>query len=308
MNKTNLIINEAKTSISDMVNHLFDVLEVSEPASVEAAVNLSKIISKLSPLVGNLIEFNIVDYLNEQEFYKNMGKWQRQDPGFPDAVFIGESVSPIPGIEVKAWFPLATEITARFKNSQTAFTDDNIYVAIIAWLPEYLIYGKPKIIDTVIISAADIAKSRDDHYNNPPHYIVIEPGDTSLRTVNLQQTNTNGYVFQGSAEELKKAEETVLNWSIENPKQYRPTTDYSNLLISLQQKYDYRLDTNYAKLNRIKNHNIDDFKNKVYDSYFHGMKICDWKKLLSSKNDNKLIEEFIKNGIIANNQDEEIVK
>ena len=71
MNKTDLIINEAKTSISDMVNHLFDVLEVSEPASVEAAVNLSKIISKLSPLVGNLIEFNIVDYLNEQEFYKN---------------------------------------------------------------------------------------------------------------------------------------------------------------------------------------------------------------------------------------------
>ena len=39
-------------------------------------------------------------------------------PGFPDTIFIGPNVTPSPGFEIKAWFPLATEITARFKDSQ----------------------------------------------------------------------------------------------------------------------------------------------------------------------------------------------
>jgi hypothetical protein len=38
--------------------HVFDLLTVAKPISPNAAVNLAKIISKLSPLLGNLIEFN----------------------------------------------------------------------------------------------------------------------------------------------------------------------------------------------------------------------------------------------------------
>lgn len=116
--------------------HVFDLLTVSKPITPDAAVNLSKVASKLSPLPGNLIEFNTVEFLNDQEDFKDLGEWRRQDPGFPDTVFDG--ITPIPGFEIKALFPLATEITARFKDSQNHFADDNTYVCMLAWLASAL--------------------------------------------------------------------------------------------------------------------------------------------------------------------------
>lgn len=208
---TQQVIALAREYLRELAGHQFDVLEVVKPVSPEAAVNLAKIISKLSPLVGNLIEFNTCEYLNDQEGFSNLGKWKRQDPGFPDTVFSG-AVTPTPGFEIKAWFPLATEITARFKDSQNHFTQDQTYVAMLAWLPEFLIFGKPKIIDIVVVSGKSVAKARDDHYHNPPDYLVLEPGDTTSRTSNLQQTNTNGYKFQGTPEQFKEAQAIVRSW------------------------------------------------------------------------------------------------
>jgi len=60
--------------------HVFDVLTVTKPVSVEAAVNLAKVISKLSPLLGNMIEFNTVEVLNSKAEFHRFGKWIRQDP------------------------------------------------------------------------------------------------------------------------------------------------------------------------------------------------------------------------------------
>ena len=51
--------------------------------------------------------------------WNGIGEWIRQDPGFPDALFKSSIIQPNPGIEIKAWFPFATEITARFKDSVT---------------------------------------------------------------------------------------------------------------------------------------------------------------------------------------------
>jgi hypothetical protein len=53
-----------------------------KPISPNAAVNLAKIISKLSPLLGNLIEFNSVEILNDKADFKGHGTWLRQDPGY----------------------------------------------------------------------------------------------------------------------------------------------------------------------------------------------------------------------------------
>lgn len=220
--KTKEVISLARKYLKGLVGHEFDVLEVSKPVSPEAAVNLAKIVSKLSPMVGNLIEFNTCEYLNDQEGFSGVGKWQRQDPGFPDTVFVG-AVTPRPGLEIKAWFPLATEITARFKDSQNHFTEDQTYVAMLAWLPEFLIFGRPKIIDIVVVSGASVAKARDNHYHNPPDYLVLEPGDTTARTSNLQQTNTNGYKFQGTAKQFNKAGSIVKKWG-KNGKVYLPMT------------------------------------------------------------------------------------
>lgn len=279
-------IEIAAGHLKGLSGHEFDLLTVAKPVSPEAAVNLAKVISKLSPLLGNLIEFNTCEYLSDKTEFKSIGKWVRQDPGFPDAIFQGDIV-PVPGFEVKTWFPLATEITARFKDSQNHFIDDRTYVAMIAWLPELLIYGKPYILDVVVISGASVAKARDDHYHNPPDYLVFEPQDTSARTRNLQQTNTNGMKFQGTATEFAKAEKIVESWGGEGRK-YRPTSEYQKLLWELESQFTYRLDTNYAKMDRIVHPQLEAFKTRVLNTKVNGMTVRQWSRILASEDDSYL--------------------
>jgi hypothetical protein len=282
------ILKAGAAHLDGLAGHVFDLLTVSKPISPEAAINLSKVISKLSPLLGNLIEFNTVEYLNDQEEFARLGVWKRQDPGFPDTVFIGD-VTPVPGFEIKAWFPLATEITARFKDSQNHFKNDETHVCMLAWLPEHLIFGKPKIIDVCVVSGQSVAKARDDHYHNPPDYLVLEPEDTTKRTANLQQTNTNGYKWQGTQEQFKEASALVKSWGADG-KTYLPTPDYQALLRELIQRFPYRLDTNFAKMDRIVHSGIEDFKAKVLATEQHGMTIQQWAKLLGKKSEAEIRE------------------
>jgi hypothetical protein len=259
---------------------------VSKPVTVNSAVNLAKVISKLSPLLGNLIEFNTVEFLNKQDDFSEFGIWERQDPGFPDTIFVGD-IQPTPGLEIKAWFPLATEITARFKDSQNHFQFDQTHVAMLAWLPEKIIYGKPYILDVCVVSGLSVALARDTHYHNPPDYLVLEPEDTTQRTANLQQTNTSGYKFQGSAAEFLEAQKIVASWGAE-AKIYKPTKEYQQLLRELLVRYKYRLDTNFAKMDRIVHPGIEEFKKRVYNVEVSGMTVGEWNRLLSSRREDSI--------------------
>ncbi|MFM6206213.1 hypothetical protein [Planktothrix sp.] len=283
---TQEVIRLASHYLDGLSGHIFDLLDISKPISIDAAVNLSKVISKLSPLLGNLIEFNTVEFLNKQNEFSEFGTWQRQDPGFPDTIFVG-NVQPMPGLEIKAWFPLATEITARFKDSQNHFQFDQTYVAILAWLPENIIYGKPRIIDVCVVSGLSVAAARDNHYHNPPDYLVLEPEDTTQRTANLQQTNTNGYKFQGSNQELLEAQKIVELWGSEG-RIYKPTREYQLQLRELLTRYKYRLDTNFAKMDRIVHPGIEQFKQRVFNIEMCGMKIGQWNRLLSSRKEERI--------------------
>jgi len=284
------IIQNAVGHLSQLPGHLFDVISVSKPNSIENAVNLSRIISKLSPMIGNLIEINTVEFLNQKNDFEKYGKWKRQDPGFPDTIFEG-TVKPTPGFEIKAWFPLATEITARFKDSQKHFMENNTHLAILAWLPEFIIYGRPKIIDIEVFTCASIAKSRDTHYHNPPDYIVLEPEDTTLRTVNLQQTNTNGFKFQGTEADFKKAVSFVKSWGKDGAI-YSSDIAYQQKIRRLLERYKYRLDTNYAKMDRIVHSGIEAFKNRVYNRKVFDKTILSINNLLS-RGAEKEIEGFL---------------
>lgn len=283
---TQEVIRIASAHLASLSGHVFDLLTVEKPVSKAAAVNLAKVVSKLSPLLGNLIEFNSVEFLNKQREFQDLGRWRRQDPGFPDTVFDGR-VTPTPGFEIKAWFPLATEITARFKDSQNHFTHDQTYVAMLAWLPEHLIYGKPRILDVCVASGRSVAEARDNHYHNPPDYLVLEPEDTTNRTRNLQQTNTNGYKFQGTSAQLSEAQRIVDQWGRE-AKRYRPARDYQERLRELIARFPYRLDTNFAKMDRIVHPVIEDFKARVMRTTVKGMAIAEWSRLLASENDERI--------------------
>jgi len=262
---------------------MFNVLNVSKPVSVEAAVNLAKVISKLSPMLGNMIEFNTVEVLNAVESFRPFGKWVRQDPDFPDTILSG-SISPTPGFEIKAWFPMATEITARFKDSQNHFVNDNTYVAMLAWLPEHMIYGQPRIIGVCIASGKTVAEARDSHYHDPPDYLVLEPEDTRERPRNLRQTNTNGYKFQGTAKQLREAEVFVKNWG-RSGEIYKPTPQYQTKLRQLFARFPYRLDTNYAKMDRIQHVGLEAFKESIGKKEFYGMSVIEWTRILTSEDD-----------------------
>lgn len=289
---TKQVIEAATRHLKTLPGHVFDVLSVAKPVSPTAASNLAKVISKLSPLVGNMIEFNLCEFLNDQTDFAGLGQWRRQDPGFPDVIFDGQ-IAPTPGFEVKAWFPLATEITARFKDSQTHFTDDKTYVLVIAWLPEFLIFGRPKILDLVVASGISVAHARDTHYHNPPDYLVLEPEDTSNRTRNLQQTNTSGYKWQPSddfkveAKRKKDASEVVTSWG-KGGTSYSPTSEYQAKLEGLRGRFKYRQDTNYAKIDRIGHVDIETFADKVYAMDYHGRTVGDWNAILASRNDARI--------------------
>lgn len=303
--KTKDVIELASKHLQELPGNVFDVLTVSKPVSIEAAINLSKIVSKLSPLVGNLIEFNIVEFLNDYNELEELGEWKRQDPGFPDTIFEG-SVNPTPGFEVKAWFPLATEITARFKDSQNHFLEDQTYVVMLAWLPEYIIYGKPRIIDILITSGSSVAKARDDHYHNPPNYVVLEPENTSERTQNLQQTNTNGYKFQNEKGSFEDAEDFVNAWG-EEGKIYKPDPEYQEQLRTLLRSFDYRLDTNFAKMDRIRHADIEEFKTRVHATVYQGLTVGEWNKLLSRGSEEAIAAALEKHLRIKGDSESEIV-
>lgn len=280
------VLTKAGSHLRTLKGKIINVVEVKQPPTVEYTSHLAKVISKLSPLVGNMIEFNACIELNKLD-WSNKGVWKRQDPGFPDTIFEGQ-IKPIPGIEIKTWFPLATEITARFKDSISHFKDNQTDVALVAWMPEYIVYGKPKIIDILVVTASSIAKARDKHYHSPPDYLVFEPEDTKSRTANLQQTNTNGYKFQGNTKDFGKAEKLVKSWGTKG-KDYSTKPTYQKKLKELISKFPYRLDTNYAKIDRIQHKELEKFKSTILGTRMHGYTLKQWSKMIADKEKNTLI-------------------
>ena len=304
---TSRTLEIASEQLLRLPGHVFDVISITKPVSTAAAMNLIGILSKLSPILGNLIEFNLVELLNEHHEFQGLGSWQRQDPGFPDAVFRGQ-VHPVPGLEIKSWFPLATEITARFKDSQTRFTDRNTNLVLLAWLPEAIVYGRPKIVSVTMIEGGSVAQARDRHYHNPPDYLVVEPGDTSARTRNLQQTNTSGCKWEGTLlSEFQEAEQFVQSWG-NDATRYRSDSDYQSLVRQLLSRYSYRLDTNFAKIDRIAHPDVEQFMRQVYDVTVLGMTIGQWARVLSQQNDRIRKEVFSRVLAITDDDADRLVK
>lgn len=268
-------LDEAAEKLEELRGHVLDVLTLRKPLDADEAMGWALIVSKLSPILGNLLEFEIVRLLNQLTLPTGC-KWVRQDPGFPDAALVGFSVPP-PGIEIKAWFPLATEITGRFRESRVRLLDGTVRLAVICWLPEYVIFGRPVVLGTFVEDALSIAVTRDDHYFQPPDYLVQEPEDTSLRTANLQQTITNGHRCQETGDRLEEARAVVAGWPADL-RTYSNEADVQNAVRDLLSRFNYRLDTNYAKIDRIDHAGLEAFKAQMLATEFHGKTILGWSQ------------------------------
>ncbi|MFC7941631.1 hypothetical protein ACFUPZ_00070 [Microbacterium oxydans] len=276
-------LERANQALLDLAGEDVDAIEVKSVVTEEAPF-LAKIVSKLSPMVGNLMEQRIVELLDKTSL-DGYG-WHRQDPGFPDAILRTEDgVSTDTGFEIKAWYVLSTEITGRFKESQNLLAGKNVNVAIVAWCMSHLIYGKPKILGVLTVSGAELAASRDNHYHKPPGYLIVEPQDTSARTANLQQSNVNGFKLQESdtnAAVLRAVREDYSKRFGTQPDPHTPTAQAE--AVDLMNKLVYRLDTNFAKIDRVGNADVEAFKKKILAERYLGKSFAQWIKVFADLN------------------------
>jgi hypothetical protein len=266
----------AEKTLRNLVGEELSTISISSP-SPDEAVFLGQNISKLSPIIGNLIERRITHLLTEEDAEHGM-KWQRQDPLFPDALLVdSQGKSTNAGFEVKAWYVLSTELTGRFRESVNLLEGKDIRVVVVAWMMSHVVYGSPQIVDVLVVDALGMASARDSHYHKPPDYVCEEPQDTSGRTANLQQTNVNGYKLQDTSKR------SLLDKLVEKSKSAGDkshTSSAQTLVKELMNAAQYRLDTNFAKIDRIDHPGIEAFKAEVMSSEHRGRKNKEWQRLL----------------------------
>ena len=90
--------------------------------------------------------------------------------------------------------------------------------------------------------------------------------------------------FQGTSDQLAQAQQVVEGWGLESGN-YQTTAEYQALLRGLQGSFPYRLDTNFAKMDRIVHGEIENFKQRVLDQVVHGHEIREWNRLLYRSSD-----------------------
>lgn len=268
----------AEEMLSGLKGETVEALSVNSLEARDAPF-LGLIVSKLSPIIGNLLEKRIVQLLSEADTEHGL-RWVRQDPGFPDALLVSPSGSSTnAGYEVKAWYALSTEITGRFRESQNLLAGKDVRLVLVAWMMSHVVYGQPVILDVLSSPALSVAEARDRHYHHPPKYLIVEPGDTTTRTSNLRQTNVNGYRLQESGSLLVMADRDAAAKRL--PMTTPPNSaSAQELARELMNKFPYRLDTNFAKIDRIEHAGIETFKTRVLGGRMRGKTLSQWARLL----------------------------
>lgn len=249
---------------------------------MEAAF-LGRNISKLSPFVSNVVERTITLDITDGLDPGGGFEWRRQDPGFPDAGLFYDGVATGAGFEVKAWYALATEVTSRFKGSQTQLEGHQVGVVLVAWMMSNVAYGQPVVLDVAVFNGHDVAIQRDNHYHAPPGYLVVEPEDTQARTANLRQTNVDGYVIQrekSTQDGMAAAAILAERFDPSLPPHHPQTRVLTNQLMSMG-NLRYRRETNFAKMGRIGFEPLKAFEKRVLASTFRERKVEEWKSILS---------------------------
>lgn len=269
------------------VGETLSTVSIFSESSAEA-VFLGQNISKLSPLIGNLIERRIPTLLSHSQLGRSsallsqsesggMLEWRRQDPDFPDAALFASGEPVGAGFEVKAWYPMATEMTGRFRESQNLLAGKDIRVVVVAWMMSDIIFGTPEIVGVLVVDARSVAEKRDRHYHDPPNYICEEPQDTTTRTRNLQQTNVLGFKLQELDSERLR---TVRQLYAESPAKGDGSETAKGQALSreLLNAATYRQDSNFAKIDRIDHPEIEQFKADILAKQFRGCSIGQWAR------------------------------
>ena len=140
---------------------------------------------------------------------------------------------------------------------------------------ERIVFGTPQIVGILVADALSIAKSRDQHYHNPPYYVCEEPQDTTSRTRNLRQTNVLGFKLQ--EQDLDRLRNAIRLSELSSARD-SVTDEGQALSRDLLAAATFRQDSNFAKIDRIKHPEIEGFKARILAQRFRGRPIADWAK------------------------------
>jgi hypothetical protein len=73
---------------------------------------------------------------------------------------------------------------------------------------------------------------------------------------------------------------------------YNTDAHYQQQLRTLFNRYRYRLDTNFAKIDRIRHQGLEQFKSRVLSLTRYGYTLGDWIKMKRLE-DSKMLEQFL---------------
>lgn len=276
----NQVFAAAAGTLQAMVGATLDAITVRSIDPSEARL-LGDNVSKVSPLTSTLLEHRTVTDLAAAT---EGGRFEieRQDPGFPDAGVYENGLPTGHGIEVKAHNVLASEITGRFRASQAALAGRQIYVALVAWVMDHIFFGSPHILDVQLVDAMSIARARDAHYNRPPGYVVSEPEDNTGRRMSAQLRNVEGHVLQTHTDEDLARVRVIMDALLAKADLGDPQqAETAELTTYLRRNLSYRLDTNFAKVDRVNHPQIEDFKARNLTREYRGRTISSWRQVLA---------------------------
>lgn len=272
------LLATADAALTRLRGRTMDAVRLHCPSPADAHL-FALIVSKLSPLLGNIFESEVVRTLNAEARPAGWS-WMRQDPGFPDVVLAKGAERSGPGIEIKAWYVHSTEITGRFKESVRLLQKRDVHVAVIAWTMSDVLHGQPYVLDVGLFPALDIAVQRDVKYHKPPLYLCREPEDTTMRTANLQQSNVNGFRLQGSPAE-QAAAGVFARSKLSDFSSPAHTPVNQSASAELMSRFPYRLDTNFAKLDRIEYGPLERFKERMLATRLQErLSVLEWTSVL----------------------------
>lgn len=268
-----------------------DVLTVNR-CDEDAVIGFIKNMSKLSSLISVQIEMRAVKRVNSmynEQLPDNVGWVINERIGgekYPDLAFADFEFTPSsdwvwPGVEIKAWCPFATEMSGRMMKGQSIMQKYPDQLLLVAWLPEHLLYGQPKVIGTWKGDGLDMAKSRDNHWHDPPSSLILEPDFSPERDAHKQHTNVDRYLWDDKDSKEDEARQMADNLNILDTS-YSYKDEYQQRVRQLYSSFNYKKGTNFRKLNRLHHQPLDNFPDHIrQNTYIEGKSLAEWNTHLS---------------------------
>ena len=282
------VVTDLENWISDQKINILTINKCDEDAVIPFLKNMSK----LSSLISVQIETRAlarIESIYGKELPDNVGWVINERIGgekYPDLAFADLDYSPAsnwvwPGVEIKAWCPFATEMSGRMMKGQSIMQDYPDQLLLVAWLPTNLLYGDPQVIGTWVGDGLEMAKSRDNHWHDPPASLILEPDFSPTREAHKQHTNVDRYLWNDDESKLEEAKEMAEEKGlIDGP--YSHDREYQRKVRELHNSFIYKKGANnFRKLNRLHHEPLNRFPDRIRkNTTIEGKQLDEWNRHL----------------------------